>query len=79
LCYQVGFGVVKDAKKAKNLIEEYGLVDRELNREVNLIKDVEILLDIQEGIFKNLTLQGYINPVNLSQHYRENKQLERAK
>jgi len=50
LCYQVGFGVVSDAEKAKNLIDEYGLVESELNREVNLIKDAEILLDVQEGI-----------------------------
>src|SRR5437762_2907169 len=78
VCYEVGFGVVKDDQIAQDWLQKSQRQDGELRHEISLVAEEILDSPVHNGKFGQLSSDGYIQPIDFGEYYGEHQQLERA-
>ena len=76
-CYRLGFGVSKDDRESRILLEQSTRQLEELEHQIDLVKAETVRLSFHEGKFKQLFDKGHMKFLQFSTYYGDYQQRER--
>jgi hypothetical protein len=78
LCYRLGFGVKRDDEAAGKMLESTRIPLSSLDSQMQSIKTLNDDSIFRDGNFSRFQLQGTIATVDLPQHYRQLKEMDKV-